>query len=82
MRISKYLSRARTRALGITLAVVALFSMALASAAGATEPILTAAITKTESTFNENMPLVLGLMGVIAGILLAVSFYKKHAQKA
>ncbi len=78
----KILSSARVKGLTAVLAVVALASMAMASIAGATEPIIEPAVKKSTEEFTTNLPVVLTLVGLLVAIGLVVAFFKKHAKKA
>jgi quinol-cytochrome oxidoreductase complex cytochrome b subunit len=83
--IAKLVSMVRTghaRLVFACFAVAAMASMAFASVAGATEPIIEPAVKKTTEEFSTNLPVVLTLVGLLVAIALVVSFFKRHAKKA
>jgi hypothetical protein len=78
----KILKSVRSKVLAASLVVVAFASMAMASVAGAAEPIIEPAVKKTTEEFTTNLPVVLTLVGLLVAIALVVAFFKRHAKKA
>lgn len=75
--VVKSLGRARA---AVVLCVTALAVMALPALASAA-PIIEGATSEAKSQFNENLPPILALMGLVAAIALVIVFFRKHATK-
>ncbi len=78
----KFLTAARAKLTVGLLVLAAMVTMAFASVAGATEPIIEPAVKKTTEEFTTNLPVVLTLVGLLVAIALVVAFFKRHAKKA
>lgn len=84
LSISKLASKigpARARLAGLVFSIVAVLSMAIASAANAEgTAIIEPATKKVETEFNTNLPIVLGLVGLLVAVGVVLAFMRKHAK--
>ncbi len=77
------LSGARAKVFGLAFAAMALASMLVVNVASATTTVdISPAITKTETEFGTELPLILTLIGLLTAASLVILFFRKHAKKA